>query len=231
MNRPSADPGTPAPTLRVVAIDGPAGSGKSTVGRRLATALDLEYLDTGAMYRAITHAVTERGVDPNDDDAVTEVARTLDIDVTGTVVTVDGVDVSGAIRTPEITRAVSRIAANPGVRIELVDQQRTWARRRGGGVLEGRDIGTVVFPDAALKVYLTASPRIRAERRAAEMGIVDADAVTELERDIERRDTADSNRDDSPLSRADDAIEVLTDDLDIDEVVARLLDLLGEKTE
>lgn len=226
MTRPSDD--QPAPAPRIVAIDGPAGSGKSTVGRRLADALGLEYLDTGAMYRAITHAVVERGVDADDDDAVAAVARTLDVDVSGTTVTVDGIDVSAAIRTPEITRAVSRIAAYPGVRVELVEQQRTWARRRGGGVLEGRDIGTVVFPDAALKVYLTASPRIRAERRAAEMGIVDPDAVADLEREIERRDTADSSRDDSPLSRADDAIEVLTDDLDVDQVVTHLLALMGE---
>lgn len=212
----------------VIAIDGPAGSGKSTVGRRLAAQLDLDYLDTGAMYRAVTFAIIRDDVDPDDVDAVAETARTVDVELDGGRVLVDGVDVTTAIRTPEITGAVSRVAANPGVRRELVERQRTWARSRGGAVLEGRDIGTVVFPDATLKVYLTASPAVRAARRAKEMGIDDPTAIATIEADIARRDEADSTRDDSPLSRAGDAIEFLTDALDADEVVDRLAALVGE---
>ncbi len=135
--------------LRVIAIDGPAGSGKSTVARAVADALGLEYLDTGAMYRSVTFAALRSDVDPADTDAVGELAAGLEIDVDNGVVTVDGVDATIEIRGPEVTRAVSTVAANPAVRTELVSRQREWARRRGGGVIEGRDIGSVVFPDAA----------------------------------------------------------------------------------
>lgn len=209
------------PTLTVVAIDGPAGSGKSTVGRRLAAELGLEYLDTGAMYRSVTFSVLAHGVDPDEADRVAAMARKVKIDLRpdGTVV-VDGVDATTQIRGPEVSRSVSAVAANSEVRAELVSQQREWARRRGGGVLEGRDIGTVVFPDAVLKVYLTADPEVRAARRAREVTDLDYDQVAA---DIARRDEIDSGRTHDPLRQADDAITVDTTGLSIDEVVADLV--------
>ncbi|MGB0995056.1 MAG: (d)CMP kinase, partial [Acidimicrobiales bacterium] len=144
--------------MRVIAIDGPAGSGKSTVARALAKHLGLKYLDTGAMYRAVAFAVLRAGGDPDDAESTTATARLVDLDIGLDRVMVDGVDATVEIRGPEVSRAVSAVAANPEVRKELVSRQREWAVRQGGGVLEGRDIGTVVFPDAELKVYLTADP-------------------------------------------------------------------------
>jgi CMP/dCMP kinase len=202
--------------LRVIAIDGPAGSGKSTVARRLAERLGLQYLDTGAMYRAVTFAVLRRNIDPADDDPVAELTRNLDLEVTLEGVSVDGVDASIEIRGPEVTRAVSTVAANPEVRAELVSRQREWARRRGGGVIEGRDIGSVVFPDAELKVYLDARPEVRAARRSKEVEDLDYETVAA---DIARRDALDQGRDASPLTRAGDAVEVDTSDLSVDEIV------------
>jgi cytidylate kinase len=210
-----------APDLLVIAIDGPAGSGKSTVARRLAGALGLEYLDTGAMYRSVTFAALARGIDPADEERVAEVARRLDLDLgdDGTVI-VDGIDATTQIRGPEVTRAVSTVAANQAVRSELVSRQREWARRRGGGVLEGRDIGTVVFPDAALKVYLTASPEVRAARRAQEVSDLDYGAVSA---DLARRDAMDASRQHDPLRQADDALIFDTTGLEVDEVVDALV--------
>jgi len=205
--------------LRVIAIDGPAGSGKSTVARRLAERLDLEYLDTGAMYRAVTFAVLRRNLDPADADVVAELARNIELQVTLDGVVVDGVDATIEIRGPEVTRAVSAVAANPEVRAELVSRQREWARRRGGGVLEGRDIGSVVFPDAELKVYLDARPEVRAARRSKEVSDLDYETVAA---DIARRDALDQGRDASPLTRAGDAVEVDTSDLTVDEIVELL---------
>ena len=208
-------------SLLVVAIDGPAGSGKTTVARRLADALGIDYLDTGAMYRAVTFAVLSRGVDPSDEESVAEIARSMELVLhpDGTVVA-DGVDATTQIRGPEVTRAVSTIAANAAVRRELVSRQREWTRRRGGGVLEGRDIGTVVFPDARLKIYLSASPEVRAARRAQEVTDLSYDAVAA---DLARRDALDAGRQHDPLRRADGAIEVDTSHLSIDEVVALLV--------
>src|SRR3954447_18809291 len=137
--------------MRVIAIDGPAGSGKSTVARALAERLGLRYLDTGAMYRAVAFAALRTDVDPDDDDAIGALAEKLSIDV-GDKVLVDGVDASVEIRGPEVTRAVSTVAANPRVRRDMRERQRAWAEENGGGVIEGRDIGSVVFPDAELKV-------------------------------------------------------------------------------
>lgn len=208
--------------VRVVAIDGPAGAGKSTVGRALARRLGLDYLDTGAMYRGVTFAVLRRGLDPDDPEAVARVARDAVVTVDDTRVLVDGVDATVEIRGPAVTSAVSAVAANPAVRAELRRQQREWALARGGGVIEGRDIGSVVFPDAMLKVYLTASPRVRAERRVAELG-GDADHI---ERMLAERDRRDSTRDDSPLTMADGAITIDTTGLEVDEVVERLLGLI-----
>ena len=206
--------------MRVIAIDGPAGSGKSTVGRALAARLGLSYLDTGAMYRAVTFAALRRGVDPSDTEDVAALAGKLDIDVGDDRVTVDGVDATIEIRGPEVTRAVSLVAANSAVREELVRRQRAWAEARGGGVLEGRDIGTVVFPDAELKVYLTASPEVRALRRSIEVTDLEYEVVAA---DLARRDALDQGREDSPLAQADDALLVDTSDLSVDEIVDDLL--------
>ena len=148
--------------MKVIAIDGPAGSGKSTIARRLADRLGLDYLDTGAMYRAVTFAALRRGIDPADGADVAAIVGDLELEVGPDGVVVDGVDATIEIRGPEVTRAVSLVAANPEVRTDMVRRQRAWTVERGGGVLEGRDIGTVVFPDALLKVYLTARPEVRA---------------------------------------------------------------------
>jgi CMP/dCMP kinase len=209
--------------MRVIAIDGPAGSGKSTVAKALAARLGLGYLDTGAMYRAVTFAALRAGVEPSDAEPVVRIAKAVDLDVGIDEVLVDGVDATTAIRGPEVSRAVSIVAANPGVRAEMRRRQREWAHERGGGVLEGRDIGTVVFPDAALKVYLTARPEVRAARRAKESEQLDYDTVAA---DMARRDALDSRRADSPLREAEGATIVDTTDLDVDEVVALLLELL-----
>ena len=200
----------------VIAIDGPAGSGKSTVGRRLAERLGLTYLDTGAMYRAVAFAAIRQGLDPEDRDRVAALARAVDIVVDDSGVRVDDIDATVEIRGPEVTRAVSVVAANPEVRTELRARQRAWAIERGGGVIEGRDIGTVVFPDALLKVYLTASPEVRASRRAKEMTDLDYDEVAA---DIARRDAADSGRADSPLATACDAVTLDTSDIGIEAAV------------
>jgi cytidylate kinase len=209
----------------VVALDGPAGAGKSTVARAVAARLGVEYLDTGAMYRAVTFAVLRRGVSVTDTVEVARLATVIDLDISTTSVVVDGVDATAAIRGREVTDAVSAVAANQAVRTVLVDRQRAWVAARGGGVVEGRDIATVVFPDAALKLFVTASPRVRAERRVAETG----GDVAEVEASIIERDRRDSTRESSPLLLAEDAIELDTSDLDIDEVVAEVVRLAEER--
>ncbi len=206
--------------MRVIAIDGPAGSGKSTVARRLAERLDLPYLDTGAMYRAVAFEALRCNVDPEDRPAVATLARQLELEVTNTRVVVGGVDATVEIRGPEVTRAVSIVAANTDVREEMRRRQRAWASRNGGGVIEGRDIGTVVFPDAELKVFLTADPETRARRRALEVTELDYETVAA---DLARRDALDQGRDDSPLTEAADAITVDTTNRTIDEVVDEVL--------
>jgi cytidylate kinase len=210
--------------ILVVAIDGPAGAGKSTVGRAVAARLDLEYLDTGAMYRGVTFGVLRRGLDPSDVESVARVAAAIDIRLDGEGITVDGVDATIEIRGREVTLAVSAVAANSSVRTELVRRQREWVAARGGAVVEGRDIGSVVFPDAPLKLYITASPRVRAERRVAEIG----GDVHEVEASIIERDRKDSTRDDSPLTEASGSIVVDTSGLSIDEVVEQILRLLPD---
>lgn len=206
----------------VIAIDGPAGAGKSTVGRVIAERLGLEYLDTGAMYRAVTFAALRRGVDPNDVDDVGDLSTTMELRFDGRTVFVDGVDATIEIRGREVTSAVSAVASNSAVRSELVRRQRSWVVEHGGGVVEGRDIGSVVFPDATLKLYVTASPRVRAERRVAEIG----GDVDEVERSIIERDRKDSTRADSPLLEASGAVVVDTSTMSIDEVVAEVLEML-----
>ena len=211
------------PTRRVIAIDGPAGTGKSTIAKQLARTLGLPYLDTGAMYRAITFAALSRDVDPDDADRVASIAETAEIVIDDDTVHVDGVDATVEIRGPEVTRAVSIVAANPKVRHELRVQQRDWVRKRGGGVVEGRDIGTVVFPDASLKVYLTARPDVRAARRAKEVSDLDYATVAA---DLARRDALDEGRAHNPLMGADAAIVIDTRDMTIDEIVADLVERL-----
>jgi cytidylate kinase len=209
--------------MRVIAIDGPAGSGKSTVARHLAERLHLKYLDTGAMYRAVAFSALRRDIDPDDNDKVAALTREMALEVTLEHVLVDGVDATVEIRGPEVTRAVSIVAANPGVRDELRRRQREWATHEGGGVIEGRDIGTVVFPDAELKVYLTAAPEARAQRRAKEVTDLDYETVAA---DLARRDALDQGRDHSPLTAADDAILVDTTDRTVDEVVDVIMERL-----
>jgi cytidylate kinase len=212
--------------VRVIAIDGPAGSGKSTVARALAARIGLDYLDTGAMYRSVAFAALRRGIDPDDTVLVARLAEQVAIEVSDTV-TVDGVDATIEIRGPEVTRAVSAVAANPEVRRELRRRQREWADGHGGGVIEGRDIGSVVFPEADLKVYLTASDSERAGRRSKEVLDMDYDTVAA---DIARRDYADSSRTAAPLVVATGAVTVDTTGLSIEEVVDRVLALLPENT-
>lgn len=212
-------------TVRVIAIDGPAGSGKSTVGRALAARLGLDYLDTGAMYRGVAFAALRRGIDPGEPELVAEIVTDLELHVGEDGVTVDGVDASIEIRGPEVTRAVSLVAANPAVRAELRRRQREWADRHGGGVIEGRDIGSVVFPDAELKVYLTAAPEVRAARRSKEVADLDYETVA---RDIARRDALDEGRQDSPLQEAAGAVVVDTTGRSIEAIVDDLLGMLPE---
>jgi CMP/dCMP kinase len=211
--------------VKVIAIDGPAGSGKSTVARGLARQLGLDYLDTGAMYRAITFAALRRGVDPGDAEPTAEIARTVDLQASTEGVWVDGVDATIEIRGPEVSRAVSLVAANPGVRAEMVRRQREWAAERGGGVMEGRDIGSVVFPDAVLKVYLNARPDVRAERRAAEVTGLDYETVAA---DMARRDALDQGREADPLRLPDGALEIDTSDRTVDEIVDALAGRIGD---
>ncbi|MDT4987851.1 MAG: CMP/dCMP kinase [Micromonosporaceae bacterium] len=210
----------------VVAVDGPSGSGKSTVSRRLAVALGARYLDTGAMYRAVTWAVLNGGVDPGDAEAVAKMADSVTVAVgiepDHPTVTVDGVPVDRPIRGPAVTAAVSAVAAVPAVRARLVAQQRQIIGSEHCIVVEGRDIGTVVAPDADLKVYLTASTDERGRRRSAEN---DTDLAATVE-DLARRDTIDSTRAADPLRRAEDAVVLDSTGLDIDEVVAKLKTLL-----
>jgi len=207
----------------VVAIDGPAGAGKSTVGRAVAHRLGLGYLDTGAMYRAVAFAALRRGIPVAADALVADLARHLALTVSDEgVVMVDGVDATTAIRGREVTEAVSAVAANTPVREELRARQRQWAAARGGGVIEGRDIGTVVFPDATLKLFITASARVRAERRVSEIG----GALDDVEASINERDRRDITRVDGPLRAADGAVVVDTTGLGIDSVVDRVLELL-----
>ncbi|MDP8937093.1 MAG: (d)CMP kinase [Actinomycetota bacterium] len=203
--------------MQVVAIDGPVGSGKSTVARAVASRLGLAHLETGAMYRAVALAVLRRGIEPvADDPALAEVARTVRMEV-GERLVVDGADVTEELRAPEVGRAVSVVAADPGVRAELVRRQRQWVADRGGAVVEGRDIGSVVFPDATLRVYLTASDEERARRRGGD----------ETAADVARRDRIDSSRSASPLIVPEGATVIDTTDRSVAEVVDEIVGRLG----
>ena len=209
-----------------VAIDGPAGAGKSTVSREVARQLGYVYLDSGAMYRAVAYAAIARGVSLNDADALTSLANDVHISFSQDVppaVYLDGIDVSSKIRTPELGTAASMVSQVSGVRVALVKQQQSLGKS-DNIVMEGRDIGTVVFPDAEVKIYLTATVGERARRRAGELQvagqIID---IIEIERQIAERDYRDMNRDDSPLRVADGAWELITDGIAIDDVIAMIV--------
>ena len=209
--------------VRVVAIDGPSGSGKSTVAQRVAARLGLDYLDTGAMYRGVAFACLRRNIDPADEEPVGRVAEQVELSVADGVTTVDGVDASIEIRGPEVTRAVSAVAANPRVREELLRRQREWIEKHGGGVVEGRDIGAVVWPDAQPKVYLTARLAVRADRRHKEVEDLEYETVAA---DMAARDTLDSTREASPLNQAADAVVIDTTEHTVDEVVELVMGLI-----
>lgn len=212
----------------IIAIDGPSGSGKSTLGRMLARALNLLYLDTGSMYRAVALAVNDAQIDPNDSDAVTELANRVDIDLEGDPhslkVLLNGRDVTEQIRTENVTAMSSIVSTIPGVRSAMVARQRAMGRR--GAVLNGRDIGTVVFPDADVKFFLTAVPEERAERRFKEDQITSGSSVTLAQtlNEMIERDRRDSTRTDSPLKAADDAIVVDSTGKTIEQVFEEMME-------
>ena len=201
--------------MRVVAIDGPVGSGKSTVAKAVAERLDLPFLESGAMYRVVAWAAVRRGIDLEAGEELTALAADLDMEV-GERILVDGDDVTGDLRSPEVGRAVSAVAATAGVRTELVRRQREWVEGHGGAVVEGRDIGSVVFPDAEVKVFLTASAAERARRRS----------LDETADDLARRDLLDSTRAVSPLIVPQGAVVVDTTGRPIDEVVDEIVAML-----
>lgn len=208
-----------SPSVNVVAIDGPAGAGKSTIALELARVLNLPYLDTGAMYRGITCAVLRKGIDPSDESSVAQLALSTVLDISDNGLFVDGLDATLEIRGESVTRAVSSVAANSEVRSQLRELQRKWVTERGGGVVEGRDIATVVFPDARLKIYLTASPLVRAQRRVAQIG----GDVEQIAQDIAERDHRDSTRIDSPLRESESALVVDTSNRTIEDVVNQIV--------
>lgn len=208
----------------VIAIDGPAGAGKSTVARALAERLGFTYLDSGAMYRSVALVATRAGADPDDESAVAPLAREMDLHMSLGTVAIGEQDVTTAIRAPEVSAAASRVSVHRSVRDAMVDRQRTLVES-GGWVAEGRDIGTVVCPQAPLKVFLTASERERADRRAAETG-QDPEAVLAAQRD---RDARDREREHGALRPASDAVEVDTTGLSVESIVERIAALASER--
>lgn len=205
--------------MPVIAIDGPAGAGKSTVARLVAKETHLPYLDTGAMYRCVALQTLKNNVDPQNQEAVARIASEINIVLDGSATFLNNEDVSNDIRTPEVAAVVSVIAALSPVRDAMRTQQREWIARHGGGVVEGRDIGTVVFPDADVKVFLTASPEERARRRVAQSG----GNIDDVAAGITERDRIDSTREDSPLRPAENSVIVDSSGKSIDEVVAEIV--------
>ncbi|MFD3525412.1 (d)CMP kinase [Streptomyces sp. NPDC058653] len=223
-----------APAAVIVAIDGPAGTGKSSTSRSVATQLGLSYLDTGAQYRAITWWMISNGIDVQDPSAVATAAGKPVIvsgtDAANPTITVDGVDASGPIRTQEVTAKVSAVSAVPEVRAVITGLQRSIAAGAPNGiVVEGRDIGTTVLPDADLKVFLTASPEARAARRSGELKGKEASDLAATREALIKRDAIDSTRKTSPLAKADDAVEVDTTDLTLQQVIECVVTLVQEK--
>ena len=215
----------------IVAIDGPSGTGKSSTSKAVATQLGLSYLDTGAQYRAITWWMVTNGIDITDPSAIAAVAGKPEIisgtDPSAPAITVDGTDVAGPIRTQEVTSKVSAVSAVPEVRARITELQRSIAADAELGiVVEGRDIGTTVLPDADLKIFLTASPEARAARRSGELKGADIKSTREA---LLKRDAADSSRKTSPLAKADDAVEVDTSDLTLQQVIECVVTLVEEK--
>ena len=211
---------------KIIAIDGPAGSGKSTIAKALAKRLNLDYLDTGAMYRAVSFISIKRNIDTLDEREVLAIAKEMDFNFDDGICTVNGCDATKEIRGSEVTRVVSVVAAMPTVRKEMVDRLRLWVEEKGGGVVEGRDIGSVVFPKAKVKVYLTASEKVRAERRVEQEETQDASRVVDS---IRKRDEADKGRLNSPLVRSEDAIELDTSLMGVEETVEEILGLFKWK--
>ena len=209
----------------IVTLDGPGGTGKSTVSRAVAARAGLPHLDTGAYYRAATLAVIRAGADPGDPEAAYRIVSRTSMDQEGDRMYLDGEDVSTEIRGEAVTSAVSAVSAHPDVRELLVEMQRTWADEHGGGVVEGRDIGSVVFPDAEIKVFLDASPEVRARRRARETG----ERVEDVLQNLERRDLLDSTRPTSPLMVPEGAVVLDTSNLPLEQVVEQLLELIEAK--
>ena len=211
----------------VVAIDGPSGVGKSTVARAVADALGAAYLDTGAYYRMATFVALRAGVTPDDASGIVRALAGTEVDFVDGRLLLDGTDASQDLRSPEVTAAVSEVSAHAPVRASLVEMQRSWVATQGGeAVVEGRDIGTVVFPEAPVKVFLTADPETRARRRSADDEAA-GNSVAALLDQMARRDAADSARATSPLRPAHDAITIDTGRLSVAEVVAQVLDLVG----
>ena len=214
--------------IQVIAIDGPSGAGKSSAAKKIAETLSWDYLDTGAMYRATALALLRAGVGLEDEAALFRVLRSMHLEQLGTRIFLNDEDVSEAIRSHEITQFVTPVSADGRVRDVLVDQQRSIGQR-GGFVVDGRDIGTVVFPNAALKLYLTASVEARAQRRFMEQQAKgNAMTLDEVAADIQRRDHADSTRAVAPLRKADDAVELDSSNLTLAEVVAKIVEMWNQ---
>jgi len=212
----------------VIAIDGPSGAGKGTVARAVALELGYRHIDSGAMYRAVGWKAIAAGVPLDDERAVAALADRSRISVDESAVTIDGTDITRAIRTPEIDRAAAAVARLPQVRAVLVERQRQM-KRSGGLVMEGRDIGTVVFPDADVKIYLDAAPHERARRRALDPAHTGPNAVAEVATALIARDEIDRTRTASPLYAASDATVIDTTGKSVDEVVRAVLAVIGRK--
>lgn len=217
-----------------IAIDGPAGAGKSTIAKRVAEELNFMYVDTGALYRAVALSAIQKNIEPDDSQRVSEMLSKIKVQLAFNyrfekVVLLDGRDVSSQIRTPEVSMAASKISALPRVRAYLLDLQRDIAKENNV-IMDGRDIGTVVLPDARVKIFLTASPQVRAERRYKELAEKGADvSFDEVLRDVNERDYNDSHRQTAPLKPAEDSVFVDTTDLDFEQSVEKIISVIKER--